>query len=153
MRTAMVFGPDEGGVFRVLRRLTRFGLGGSVAGGNQFMSWIHEADFGRAVEWLIDRDDFNGPVNVASPNPIPHREMRRILRRECGSPLGLPATRWMLEVGAFIHRTEDELILKSRRVVPGRLLVAGFKFRFLKMEDAVRDLEARIRSRASSPHP
>src|SRR5207245_3102884 len=113
---AMVLAPTEGGVFRVLRRLTRYGLGGPVAGGNQFMSWIHEDDFCRAVEWLIGRDDVSGPVNVASPNPIPHREMMRILRRECHVPFGLPATRWMLEVAAFVHRTDAELILKSRRV-------------------------------------
>jgi len=150
LRTAMVFASSEGGVFRVLRRLTRFGLGGPVAGGNQFMSWIHEDDFCRAVEWLIDRDDFSGPVNVASPNPIPHREMMRIFRRECRVPFGLPATRWMLEVAAFIHRTEAELIIKSRRVVPGRLLQGGFQFRFPKMEDAVREIEGRITGRATS---
>jgi uncharacterized protein len=153
LRTAMVFAPSEGGVFRVLRRLARYGLGGPVAGGNQFMSWIHEDDLCRAVEWLIERDDFGGPVNVASPNPIPHREMMRILRRECRVPFGLPATRWMLEVAAFIHRTEAELILKSRRVVPARLLAAGFRFRFPKMEDAVREIEHRIREQASSPRP
>src|SRR2546428_4731304 len=103
LRTAMVFAPGEGGVFRVLRRLTRFGLGGSIAGGNQFVSWIHEDDFCRAVEWLIDRDDFSGPVNVASPNPIQQGDMMRIFRWECGARFGLPATRWMLEVAAFVH--------------------------------------------------
>ncbi len=152
LRTAMVLAPSEGGVFRVLRRLTRFGLGGPVAGGKQFMSWIHEADFCRAVEWLIDREDFSGSVNVASPNPIPHREMMRVVRRACGMPFGLPATRWMLEVAAFIHRTEAELIIKSRRVVPGRLLAAGFQFRFPKIEDAIQELERRMR-RSASPAP
>ncbi len=153
MRTAVVFGPGEGGAFRVLRRLTRFGLGGAVAGGNQFFSWIHENDFCRAVEWLIDRDDFSGPVNVASPHPIPHREMMRILRRECGVPFGLPATRWMLEIAAFVHRTEAELIIKSRRVVPARLLAAGFRFRFPRMEDAVREIEGRIARPVPSTPP
>jgi uncharacterized protein (TIGR01777 family) len=153
LRTAMVFGSGEGGVFRVLRRLTRFGLGGAVAGGNQFVSWIHEDDFCRAVEWLIGQDDFRGPVNVASPNPIRHREMMRIFRRECGMPFGMPATRWMLEIAAFVHRTEAELILKSRRVVPGRLLAAGFQFRFPKMEDAVRKLERRVARPASLTTP
>src|SRR2546425_6451108 len=153
LRTAMVLAPSEGGVFRVLRRLTRYGLGGPVAGGNQFMSWIHEDDFCRAVEWLIDRDGFTGPVNVASPNPIPHREMMRILRRECHVPFGLPATRWMLEVAAFVHRTEAELILKSRRVVPGRLLAGGIQFPFPRMEDAVREIEQRIRGQASPALP
>ncbi len=145
LRTAMVFAPGEGGVFRVLRRLTRFGLGGSIAGGHQIISWIHQDDFCRAVEWLIDKDDFNGPVNVASPNPIQQREMMRIFRRECGAWFGLPATRWMLEVAAFVHRTEAELIIKSRYVMPSRLLAAGFQFRFPKMEDAVREIEQRIR--------
>lgn len=144
LRTAMVFAPGKGGVFRVLRRLTRFGLGGPVAGGNQFVSWIHGDDFCRAVAWLIDRDDFSGPVNVASPNPVTQREMMRIFRGECGALFGLPATRRMIEVAAFLGRTEAELIIKSRRVVPGRLLAAGFQFRFPEMEDAVREIEERI---------
>ena len=144
MRTAMVFGARKGGAYRVLRGLTRWGLGGAVAGGHQFISWIHENDFCRAVEWLIDRDDFSGPVNLASPNPIPHREMMRIIRRECAVPFGLPATRRMLEFATFIHRTEAELILKSRRVVPSRLLAEGFQFRFPRMEDAVREIEGRL---------
>jgi uncharacterized protein (TIGR01777 family) len=146
MRTAMVFAASKGGAYRVLRGLTRWGLGGAVAGGRQFISWIHEADLCNSVEWLISRDDFSGPVNLASPNPIPHRDMMRIIRRECGVPFGLPATRRMLEVAAFVHRTEAELIIKSRRVVPGRLLAAGFQFRFPKMEDAVRAIEGRLRS-------
>jgi uncharacterized protein (TIGR01777 family) len=144
LRTAMVFATGKGGVYRTLRGLTRWGLGGSIAGGRQFISWIHEADFCHSVEWLIHRDDFSGAVNVASPNPIPQSEMMRITRRECGVPFGLPATRRMLEVAAFVHRTEAELILKSRRVVPSRLLAAGFQFRFPRMEDAVRDIEDRL---------
>jgi len=145
LRTAMVFAASKGGVYRVLRGLTRWGLGGAIAGGRQYISWIHEADFCLAVEWLIDRDDFSGPVNLASPNQIPQREMMRIIRRKLGVPFGLPATRRMLEVAAFVHRTEAELILKSRRVAPGRLLEAGFQFRFPRMEDAVREIEGRLR--------
>ncbi len=145
LRTAMVFAASSGGVYRTLRSLTRWGLGGAIAGGRQFISWIHEDDFCRAVEWLIDRDDFSGPVNVASPNPVTQREMMRIIRRELGVPFGLPATRKMLEAAAFVHGTEAELIIKSRRVVPGRLMVAGFEFRFPRMEDAVREIEGRLR--------
>src|SRR6266567_3813913 len=143
LRTAMVFAASKGGVYRVLRGLTRWGLGGTIAGGRQYTSWIHEDDFCRSVEWLIHRDDFSGPVNVASPNPIPQREMMRIIRRECGVPFGLPATRRMLEVAAFVHRTEAELIIKSRRVAPGRLLASDFQFLFPRMEDAVREIEGR----------
>jgi uncharacterized protein (TIGR01777 family) len=144
MRTSMVLAASKGGAYRVLRGLTRWRLGGAVAGGHQFISWIHETDLCNAVEWLIERDDFSGPVNLASPNPIPHGEMMRIIRRECGVPFGLPATRRMLEVATFVHRTEAELIIKSRRVVPGRLLAAGFQFRFPRMEDAVREIEGRL---------
>jgi uncharacterized protein (TIGR01777 family) len=145
MRTAMVFAASKGGAYQVLRGLTRWGLGGAVAGGHQFISWIHEADLCNSVEWLINRSDFSGPVNLASPNPIPHRDMMRIIRRECGVPFGLPATRRMLEVATFVHKTEAELIIKSRRVVPGRLQAAGFQFRFPRMEDAVREIEDRLR--------
>src|SRR5256884_5588471 len=144
LRTAMVFAASKGGVYLVLRGLTRWGLGGAIAGGHQYISWIHEADFCRAVEWLIDRDDFSGPVNLASPNQIPQREMMRIIRRELGVPFGLPATRRMLEVAAFVHRTEAELIIKSRRVAPGRLLASAFQFLFPRMEDAVREIESRL---------
>ena len=144
LRTAMVFAASKGGVYRTLRSLTRWGLGGTIAGGRQFISWIHEADFCRAVEWLIDRDDFRGPVNLASPYPITQREMMRIIRYACGVPFGLPATRKMLEVAAFIHRTEAELIIKSRRVIPSSLLASGFQFSLPHMEDAVREIEGRL---------
>ncbi len=143
LRTALVFGAGEGGAYRVLRRLVRLGLGGRMADGTQFVSWIHEEDFCRAIEWLIGRDDISGPVNLAAPNPVPNREMMQALRQLCGVKFGLPATRWMLEAGAFLLRTETELILKSRRVIPGRLTAAGFEFRFVKLEGALRDIERR----------
>jgi len=146
LRMAMVLGAEKGSVFPVLRRLVRFGLGGKMGSGEQYVSWIHEEDFCRAIEWLIDHDDGSGPVNVAAPNPIPNREMMRTLRAVCRAQFGQPATRWMLEVGAFFLRTETELIIKSRRVVPERLLNAGFEFRFSKMEDAMREIESRIHS-------
>jgi uncharacterized protein len=106
----------------------RFGLGGTPGDGRQYVSWIHGADFVRAVEWSIAHDDLAGPVNVAAPEPLPFAEFSRALRRAWGTRLGLPAARWMLEVGAFVLRTETELVLKSRRVVPGRLLAGGFRF-------------------------
>jgi uncharacterized protein len=142
LRITLVFGPN-GGVFPVLRRLARFGLGGKMGSGKQFVSWIHEADFCRAAEWLIERDDLIGPVNLAAPNPLPNAEMMQLVRQACGAPFGLPATEWMLEIGAFFLRTETELILKSRRVVPGKLLASGFQFHFPTLENALRDLEHR----------
>lgn len=147
LRTAMVFAANSGGVYRTLRSLARWGLGGPIAGGHQYISWIHEEDFSRALEWLINHDDLDGPVNVASPNPIHQRDMARIVLRARGMPFGMHATRSMLEIGAFVHRTEAELILKSRCVVPARLLASGFQFRYPRMEDAVREIEDRIRGR------
>ena len=144
LRTAMVLGVEANSVFPVLRRLARLGLGGKMASGRQFVSWIHQEDFGRAVEWLLECDDISGPVNLAAPNPVTNRELMETVRRVCGAPVGLPANRWMLELGAFFLRTETELIIKSRRVVPGRLLAGGFAFRFPDLESAVRDIERRI---------
>ena len=136
----MTLSPDSGGVFDTLLGLARHGLGGSAGDGRQFMSWIHYEDFVAAVRWLIDRDDIEGVVNVAAPNPLPNAEFMRILREACGVPFGLPANKWMLEIGAVFMRTETELILKSRRVVPARLLEHGFTFRYPDWRSAARDL-------------
>ncbi|MFF8521792.1 TIGR01777 family oxidoreductase [Streptomyces werraensis] len=146
LRAAMVMSPDRGGVFDVLLRLARLGLGGPVAGGGQYVSWIHDEDFVRAVEFLIAREDVEGAVNLAAPGPLPQREFMRVLRRAWGMPLGLPASRWMAEVGAFVLRSDTELLLKSRRVVSGRLGDAGFTFDWTGWEAAAGDLVRRSRS-------
>ncbi|MFF0595149.1 TIGR01777 family oxidoreductase [Streptomyces antibioticus] len=145
LRSAMVMSPDRGGVFDVLSRLARLGLGGPVAGGAQYVSWIHDHDFVRAVEFLIAREDVSGPVNLAAPAPLPQRGFMRALRSAWGVPVGLPATRWMAEVGAFALRSDTELLLKSRRVVPGRLLAEGFAFEHPEWPEAAGDLVARAR--------
>jgi uncharacterized protein (TIGR01777 family) len=145
LRTAMVLSPDRGGVFDVLLGMTRRGLGGPVAGGRQMVSWIHERDFVRAVERLIADDAIDGAINVCAPNPLSHREFMAALRAAAGVGIGLPATKWMAEIGAFVLRTDTELLLKSRYVVPGRLLAAGFGFEFAHWPDAARDLVARRR--------
>ncbi len=140
IRSAMTFSPDSGGVFDVFLKLVRFGLGGAQGPGNQFVSWIHEADFARAVDWLIPREEFTGTVNVAAPNPLPNREFMRALREAWGARAGLPAPRWMLEIGAYLLRTESELVLKSRRVVASRLRDSGFRFLCPEWPEAARDL-------------
>ncbi|WP_433243802.1 TIGR01777 family oxidoreductase [Actinomadura nitritigenes] len=147
LRAAMVMTPDRGGVFDVLLRMARLGLGGPVAGGAQYVSWIHEDDFVRAVEFLIGRDDLDGPVNLASPGPLPQRAFMRALRKAWGMPVGLPATAWMAEIGALALRSDTELLLKSRRVVPGRLLDAGFAFDRPRWPEAAADLVRRVRRR------
>jgi uncharacterized protein (TIGR01777 family) len=139
LRTAMVLGRN-GGVFLPFRLLARLGLGGTLASGRQYMSWLHELDFAQAIDWLIGHPEIDGAVNLAAPNPIPNAEWMRLFRQRFGPGMGLPAARWMLEVGAFVLRTETELLLKSRRVVPGRLLEAGFEFRFPTVAEALEDL-------------
>ncbi len=147
LRTAMVMSPDRGGVFDVLLRLTRLGLGGPVAGGRQYVSWIHDADFVAAVEFLLD-GELAGPVNLAAPDPVPQAELMAGLRRAWGGwagRAGLPATAGMAGLGAWAMRSDPELLLKSRRVVPGRLLSEGFGFAFPTWNGAARDLVARRR--------
>ena len=141
LRTTLVLGLARNSVFPVLRRLARRGVGGRMGSGEQFVSWLHETDFLRAVEFLIAHEELSGPVNFAAPNPVPNHELMRAFRELVGMPLGLPATAWMLEVGAFFLRTETELILKSRRVVPGRLLKAGFEFLFPELRGALAELQ------------
>lgn len=145
LRTTLVMSPTRDGVFDVLTGLTRKGLGGSLGGGDQYVSWIHDQDFARAVKWLIEHDDLEGAFNMAAPQPLPQRELMRVLRQAYGVPVGLPATKWMAEIGAFFLRTDTELILKSRRVVPGRLLQSGFTFQFPEWVHAAKDLAARWR--------
>jgi uncharacterized protein (TIGR01777 family) len=147
LRTAMVMTPDRGSVLDYLLWLARLGLGGPVAGGEQHVSWIHGDDFVRAVLFLVERDDLAGPVNLAAPAPLPQRDLMRVLRRAWGRRPGLPATRWMAGLGAWALRSDPELLLKSRRVVPGRLLDAGFVFEHPTWDDAAADLVARVRNR------
>lgn len=149
LRTAMLMSPNPGGTFSIFLMLVRCGLGGTVAGGHHYVSWIHDRDFVRAVEFLLERKDLTGPVNLAAPGPLPQRDFMAGLRAAYGRSVGLPASKWMMEVAAFIHRTDTELILKSRRVVPTRLLEAGFSFEFPEWPAAARDLVARSRARAA----
>jgi uncharacterized protein len=140
LRSAMTMSPDAGGVFSVLSNLVRYGLGGTNGPGTQYVSWVHHQDFCRAIEFIIDNESLSGPINICSPQPLPNREFMAALRDAWGQPIGLPATRWMLEIGAFFLRTETELILKSRRVIPTRLINAGFRFDYPDWPTAARHL-------------
>ena len=103
LRSAVVMNPDRGSAFDVLLALVRLGLGGTQGDGRQYVSWVHDRDFVRAVAWLIDHDEFAGPVVIASPNPLPNAEFMATLRRAWFRRFGLPASRWMLEVGGAAH--------------------------------------------------
>ncbi len=146
LRSSIIFSPDRGGVFDVLMHLVRLGLGGSNGSGKQYVSWIHDADFIRAIEFLIEAEHVTGPVNLASPNPLPNREFMRDLRRAAGVPIGLPAFEWMLELGTWALRTESELVLKSRYVIPWRLQAEGFAFEYPEWNAAAKQLAGRWRA-------
>jgi uncharacterized protein (TIGR01777 family) len=148
MRSAMIMSPGRGGIFDTLLGLVRRGLGGKAADGRQYMSWIHDQDFVRAVQFLIEDASISGPVNLAAPVPLPNAQFMSALRAAWGVPIGLPATRWMLTLGAYFMRTETELVLKSRRVIPGRLTALGFRFGFPTWPDAAADLCNRWRDSA-----
>lgn len=148
LRSAMVMSPDRDGIFDTLLTLVRRGLGGTSGDGCQFISWIHEVDFIAALDWIIAREHLRGPINIAAPHPLPNAEFMRALRRAWGMPIGLPAMEWMLEIGAIAMQTETELVLKSRRVVPGTLLADGFRFVQPTWPEAAAELCARVRAGA-----
>lgn len=139
LRTSLVLGKKEG-VFPRLKNMVKFGLGGKQGDGKQWVSWIHEEDVAGMVEWIITHPLIEGPVNCASPEPLQNTDFMRVLRKELGMPFGLPAPTWMLELGAFIIGTETELILKSRWVLPEKVLKSGFVFRYGNLDEAVKDI-------------
>jgi uncharacterized protein (TIGR01777 family) len=139
LRTAMVMSHDRGSAFDILFRHVRLGFG-RFGDGRQYVSWIHERDFIRAVEWLIANDQIEGIVNLAAPSPLPMHEFLRELAGAAGRRVLLPLRPWMIELGTFLLRTESELVMKSRRVVPARLLERGFAFAFPRWPAAARDL-------------
>lgn len=150
LRSAMTMSPDRDSIFDYLLWLVRRGLGGTVASGRQYVSWIHYVDFINAIKFLIEREEIAGAVNLASPDPAPNRRFMALLREAWGQRFSLPTYEWMLELGAVFLRTESELVLKSRRVVPGRLLDAGFKFTYPEWAQASRDLCERWKTGAMS---
>lgn len=139
LRTSIVLGRG-GGALGPLSALARFGLGGHQGGGRQWVSWLHEADFAGIVEHIVAREDLEGALNVTAPVPLPNAEFMATLRGACGMPLGLPTPAWLLALGAVLIRTEPELVLKSRWVLPERLVADGYRFRFPEFDHAVQDL-------------
>jgi NAD dependent epimerase/dehydratase family enzyme len=146
LRSAVVLSPTPGSAFGVLSNLVRLSLGGKQGNGRQFVCWIHEADYARAVEFLIGRDDLDGPFNIAAPTPLTNREFMAALRWAWDVPNGLPAPSLAIRLGALILRTEPELVLQSCRAVPERLLKAGFQFEFPEWPEAAEDLVQRWRN-------
>jgi uncharacterized protein (TIGR01777 family) len=146
LRSTVVMSPDRGGIFDTLRMLTRRGLGGKAGDGKQYVSWIHEADFTRAIEWIAAHDALTDIINVASPNPLPNADFMREVRKASHTRFRLSSPGWLLEIGAILMRTESELLLKSRRVIPGKLLASGFTFTYPTWAQAALDLCNRSRA-------
>lgn len=138
LRIALVMGP-EGGAYPVLKKLTRAGLGGKMAAGRQYISWIHAHDFCLAIDWLL-RYPTEGAVNIAALGAVKNAAFMKALQKSVGMPFGMPHPRWLLEVGAFFLQTETELMLKSRWVIPGILQQQGFAFQYPEIGAALRSL-------------
>jgi len=138
LRIGIVFGKTDA-VFPRLRNLVHFGLGGQQGNGEQYVSWIHEQDVAAITEWLMLHPEMDGVVNATAPNPVKNAEQMKLVREAYGVKFGLPAPAWLLGIGALVIGTETELILKSRWVLPKRLLGAGYEFKYPEMKEAVEE--------------
>jgi uncharacterized protein (TIGR01777 family) len=139
LRMAIVLGKD-GGVMIPFKNLVRFGLGGKQGSGNQMFSWIHIEDLFGIIQFVQANKKMEGAYNCSAPNPVSNEILMRSLRQAMNIKFGLPSLKFLLEIGAFVIRTETELILKSRWVIPERLMKAGFQFRFSTIEEALRNI-------------
>ncbi|MGR3764281.1 TIGR01777 family oxidoreductase [Rossellomorea sp. NS-SX7] len=139
LRIAIVLG-SNGGVLTPYRNLVKFGLGGVQGDGTQMFSWIHIEDLYKMILFIKEREDLSGVFNCSSPYPITNRELMDALRNEMNKKAGLPAPKWMLEIGAIFIRTETELILKSRWVLPERLINEGFNFTYPTIGKALKEI-------------
>lgn len=139
LRTGIVFGKN-GGPLKPLFALAKIGLGGKHGTGNQYFSWLHETDFAGIISFIMNHAEMQGVYNVTVPIPNTNDDVMRAIRKAVGVSFGMPLPQWLLEFGAFLIRTETELILKSRRVVPRRLLESGYQFRFEKIDEAIASL-------------
>ena len=138
MRTSIVLG-KKGGAFIPLKTLAKTGLGGKQGKGNQYISWIHETDFAKAIEFIIQKE-MTGVINIVSPNPIINADFMKKLRIAVGQFVGISMPTFLLKIGSFIIRTETELVLKSRNVIPKKLTDNGFKFEFPSIDIAFKNL-------------
>lgn len=139
LRIAIVLGPG-GGVMTPFQNLVRFGLGGHQGSGKQMFSWIHVEDLFQIILFIQEWESLEGVFNCTSPNPVTNRELMATMRKVMHRKGGLPASTWMLNLGARIIRTEPELVLKSRWVVPNRLIKEGFMFKYGRLEKALQHI-------------
>jgi uncharacterized protein (TIGR01777 family) len=138
MRTSIVLG-KKGGAFIPLKTLANTGLGGKQGKGNQYISWIHENDFAKSIEFIVQQK-MTGVINIVSPTPITNADFMKKLQKAVGQFIGIPMPIFLLKIGSFIIRTETELVLKSRNVIPKKLIENGFKFEFSNIDNAFKNL-------------
>ncbi len=139
LRMAIVLGKN-GGVVKPIKNLVRFGLGGKQGSGQQMFSWIHIQDLFGIIVFLQQHKNLSGIFNVASPNAVTNKALMHTFRQHLKIFFGLPLPTWLLKLGAVLIKTETELILKSRWVVPERLLLAGYKFKFNTIDVSLKDI-------------
>lgn len=139
LRMAIVLGKN-GGVIKPLKNLVRFGLGGKQGNGNQMFSWIHIEDLYNVILFVQQHKEISGVLNTSAPNPVNNKTLMELMRKYVGVPVGLPTPAWLLKMGAVIIKTETELVLKSRWVIPERLLNAGFEFKYPTMAEALKNI-------------
>ncbi|AXG73022.1 TIGR01777 family protein [Flavobacterium arcticum] len=138
LRTSIVLGKN-GGAYPMLKKLTQLGFGGKQGNGRQFVSWIHELDFARAVAFIIEKE-LEGKINIVSPAPVRNKDFMKTLQHRVSMPIAIPISKTLLKIGAAIVGTETELVLKSRNVIPARLQEEGFTFKYENLENALKDL-------------
>ena len=148
IRMAFMISPMKKGYFDILLSMAKKGLGGPIAGGEQYVSWIHFIDFIRAIEFVISHEDICGAVNFSSPHPLPQKQLMSQIRSACGVKLYFPIAQWMSEIGAFFMKTDTELVLKSRMVRPKKLLERGFQFQYPHWPSALADMMKRYKQKA-----
>ncbi|RZN82615.1 MAG: TIGR01777 family protein [Winogradskyella sp.] len=138
LRTSIVLGKN-GGAFIPLKRLAQFGLGGKQWHGNQKVSWIHELDFARAIDFIIT-NKLEGIFNVVSPKPTDNKTLMKTIRKTINIPFGISHPKWLLKFGAKLIGTEAELVLKSRNVIPKKLTLLNFQFKHKDIKHAIQSL-------------
>jgi len=141
MRTSIVLG-KKGGALTHLAPIVKFGLGGKNGSGKQYVSWIHVEDLARIINWFLENKNASGVYNCTSPTPIRNEFFMEKIRATFGISFGLPAAKWMIEIGSFLLRSESELVLKSRKVVPRKLQEEGFNFKFEELEKALKNINS-----------
>lgn len=130
----------EGGMLEPLIRFSKLAFGNRIGDGEQYLSWIHEIDFVRIIEWIIVNENISGTVHACSPNPVNNQHFMQVIGEALGGRHLLPIPKWLAVLGAWLIGTNAALILDGNKVVSKRLSDAGFEFVFPELEQAIWDI-------------